>query len=108
MPFEWKNPIEFSIATILEILAAFNLLYYMSCILSIPLGSYFLMNSINRLMKKDLKSINKMAKDGKSESDIFESFSRFIRSHAEIKQLSYLKIICKQSDYSKKKSPFIE
>lgn len=88
LPFEWKNPIGYTIAVILESMVAFNLLYFMACFLSIPLGSYFFVNSNNGLMKNDLESINKMANDKKSASDIFEPFSRFIRSYAETKQLN--------------------
>lgn len=87
-PFDWKNPIGYAIAVIIQCLVTFYLLHYLTCFLSIPLGAYLIANSVNEFMEIDLKSINKMAKRENTKSAIFKPFSRFIRSNAEFKQLS--------------------
>lgn len=87
-PFDWKNPYGYSIAVILQFTVALLLLHYLACFISIAFVSYFIATTLNGFMKDDLQSINKMAKRKTSKSDIFEPFSRFVRSHAEIKELS--------------------
>ena len=66
------------------------MLTYLACLISFALGAFLFLTSINGYMTDDLKSLNKMAKDKQSESDIFNQFSIFIRAHANIKQLSSL------------------
>lgn len=88
-PFDWSNLIGYFIAVILQCVVAFYLLHYLASFLSLGLGSYLLTASISEFMKDDLRSINKLAKHKKSKLDIFGPFSKFIRSHIEMKQLSY-------------------
>lgn len=87
-PFDWENPIGYSIAVVLQCLALFYLLHYFTCFISIALGAYIITNLVGEFMKNDLKSFNKMAKHKKAKSDLFKSLSQFIPSNAEFKQLS--------------------
>lgn len=68
---------------------AFYLLHYLANFLSFALGAYLFANACSGFMKDDLKSINKLAKHRRSELDILGPFSKFIRLHVELKQLSY-------------------
>lgn len=84
-----ENPVGYPIGTMLHSLLAFYLLHNVACFLSIPLGAYLVVNSLNGFLKSDLKSINKVAKERKSKPDILKAFYRLIRSHADIKQLRF-------------------
>lgn len=87
-PFNWKSPHGYLIAVVLQCSTAFHFLHYLACGMSIALGSNLIVTLMNGFMENDLKSINDMTKLKKSETDIFESFSQFIQSYAEVKQLS--------------------
>lgn len=76
------------IAVILQSIEAMYIFHYIACFATIAMGAYLITMSFNGFKKDNLQSINKMAKEKKSETEIFEPFSRFNRTHAEVKQLS--------------------
>lgn len=86
---DFKNPVGYPIGIMTQWLLALYILLYMASFLSIALGTYFIVNSINGFLKNDIESINKAAKSKKHNPHVLESFFRFICAHAEIKQLSY-------------------
>lgn len=88
-PFDWENPIGYSIAVILQFVIVFYFLHYVACFLSIALAAYLITNSISGFLNDDFQIINEMAKNKASESNILKPFSKLIFSITEIKQLSY-------------------
>lgn len=88
LPFDLENPLGYSFAVILESVLALKLLHYEACFLSMALTALLLANLSNGLIKDGLQSINRMAKNKKTESDIIGPFSRMVRTNAETKQLS--------------------
>lgn len=89
LSFDLENPFGYSIAVIIESVLFLRCVHYVACFLSIALTAFLFVASMNVFIKDGLQSINKMAKDKKSESDIVEPLSRMIRTNAEVKQLSF-------------------
>lgn len=89
-PFDWRSPIGYLIAVSVQCAVAFYLLDYLASFVSISLGAFLISNSINGFLRDDLQLINKKAEDKKAEDKKFkpEPFFEFIRTYAEIKQLS--------------------
>lgn len=88
LPFELENPFEYAIAIGLESLILLQFLRYEVCFLCFALAAFLLASSAKGFVTDGLQSINEMSKNKKSESDIIGPFSRAIRTHVEIKQLS--------------------
>lgn len=63
------------------------------CFMSLALGAYLFVTSINGYMKNDMKPINKVAKGKKSKLDISKQLSIIIREHTGIKQLSFSSVL---------------
>lgn len=88
LPFALENPFEYAVAVILESLILLQFLHYEACFLCFALGAFLFSASASGFIKDGLQSINEMAKNKKSGSDIIGPLSKVTRMHVEIKQLS--------------------
>lgn len=90
-PFNWKNPIGYSIAVAWEYTSIFILIRFLGCLVPLVLACFFFAFSITNDWKGDLRKLNEMANTKHpSEAKIFKQLIEFIRSHSNAKQLSEL------------------
>lgn len=87
-PFDWENPIGFLIVIIWQFAATFLLLRFLACLLLLALASLLFAFSITKDWKNDLRTLDAMAKTKRSETDMFEQLTEFVRSHSNIEQLN--------------------
>lgn len=88
LPFDWKNPLGYLVAVAATSIMASDPLHYMGCFLFLFYGVYMFSISIVKDLKGQLHSINKLARGKKCRADMYKKLSKFIRLHADIKQLS--------------------
>ena len=89
-PFDWKNPVGYLIAVVLEYIIVSLALRYMGCFLGYGFGGYFFVMAIAKDLKSFVKSIGKSAKKCQSttsEQKILQNLCEFIRLHTSVKKL---------------------
>lgn len=88
LPFDWHTPWGYLIAIGLESIITFCLNLYIACVVALTLGCFLFAISTTKDINSNLRSLNKQAKIGQSEADIYEEFTEIISLHSEQKQLS--------------------
>lgn len=98
MPFDWKNPIAYIVASFIEYISLRYLYIVLSALMSLHLGAYLMATSFIQDAQNDIRSINKIAKSKKKQSQLSTKFHETIQAHTQIKQLSWnnfdLQLIC--------------
>lgn len=87
-PFDWKNPIGYSIAFVWQYASIFVLLNFLATLTPLLLSLLIYANSLNKDWKHDLRLLKKMAKGEQSDVALSTELGEFIRSHAYMKELS--------------------
>lgn len=90
LPFDWRNPVGFVLATFIQLVVMFLAGQYLNAILSLAFGFVMFQIAVAKNMMVELRSINKRIKEKKSESDILKRLGRVINLHTDAKQLSEL------------------
>lgn len=87
-PYDWKNPIGYSVAVSTQYLLAFYPSQFIGCFMNLAFGSFMFAKIFVIILKNELHAINKMAIHKKSRKNMREKISKIIRGHAHSKQLS--------------------
>lgn len=61
---------------------------YMGCIITLAFGGFMFATAVVEDLNGELHSINKMTNDDRSRNEMYKKLSKFIRIHANTKQLS--------------------
>lgn len=86
-PFDWKNPCGYLIAFGLICSGGFYLVYFASCIISLFIGTSFVLVSIIKDMKLDLRSLQ--IEEGKGKAEEFkQTLFEFVDLYCETRELS--------------------
>ena len=88
LPFDWKNPIGYSVAVAIEFHLAAAMVHYVECFLVFGFAALLYIFSVVKDIQNDLNQFNETAKLKKLQSDCLEQLNGFIRAHAKIKELS--------------------
>lgn len=88
IPFDWRNPLGFSIVIIIQYEMASKILRLTACALSFALGTFIFAVSLVNDIKNDLHAINEMTKQKKTQSNISKQLFKFMDIHSDVKQLS--------------------
>lgn len=88
IPFEWKNPIGYLIAVLLQFGIWFFLDLYLACFLTLAFGYFLFTLSIAKDMIDALQSINEHLKKKKPKKRILKQLNNFISMHGDVKELS--------------------
>lgn len=87
-PFNWKDPFFYALAMTIEYLVTIDLFYFVSCLISLKIGTLLFSIAITKDIKRSLHSINKMAKSNNKHAQIFIELTNFVEFHLKAKQLS--------------------
>lgn len=85
-PFNWENPIGFSIAFILVFIIQLNFTFFMVVGLSYGIGTYILIMSLTKDIKNDLIAFNIMAKSKSKPTELFKQLFDTIQFHGAVKR----------------------
>lgn len=95
MPFDWKSPIGYLIAVLLELVVALYPMCYLGSFLSLAVGSFIFATAVTKDLDGTLASIKKLAKKKRQNSQLFKQFAKFYQLHTDLKQLSQsICIVC--------------
>lgn len=72
----------------LQIIFAMSVFYYFACIASLAIGGFLFACSSIKDMKRNLRELDEMAKNGQSEAEIVTKSTEFVSFHSRVKQLS--------------------
>lgn len=61
--------------------------FQVGCFMSLAFGAFMFTTAFIEILIDELHLINKMAKHKNSHRDMYEKLSKFIRTHADLKQL---------------------
>lgn len=86
LPFNWRDPIGYSMAVSLQIIIASYPFRYLACFVTFALGGYLFTITMANDVIDVIKSIND---DLKSEIDTFKKLSKLFNLHSDAKQLSW-------------------
>lgn len=92
LPYDWKNPYGYMVAVVAQLLWASFAFTYIGCVLALSFGCFMFSLAMIKILKNDLHSIDKMARDKNSRSDMYKKLCEFLETHANTKQLSRLSI----------------
>lgn len=94
-PFDWKNPIGYSVAVAQQLHIVLLSLQYINTFFCLEFGGLLFTFSLVKDIKGDLHRFNRVAKNKKSQSKIacMKQLAQLIRFHADIKELSLWKFI---------------
>lgn len=88
IPFDWKNPIGYLIAVILQLIVTLYSMCYMGSFLSLAFGTFLFTISIAKDLKSILISINKRVNKKPKNSQLLKLLIKFHQLHTDLKQLS--------------------
>lgn len=71
-----------------QLILAINIFHYMSCVISLTLGTVLLLYSSTKDMERTLRELDEMAKTGQPEAEVVAKSFEFISVHSRVKQLS--------------------
>lgn len=91
-PFDWKNPIGYSCAVILEYLMTACIANFVGSLAILGISTYLMGAAINKDIRRNLHSINDNTEIKKNRLIIIEQFSDFIQIHSMAKQLSNISL----------------
>lgn len=93
-PFDWKNPLGYSIAIAVQyITAAYGLLFLASLVI-FGMVTFFFANALIKDINGLLQTINKNAKVKKNRDRILKQLLEFIQYHSDVKQLCNHTFVC--------------
>lgn len=88
LPFDWKNPIGYSFAVIIQYLLTARVLTFGAGAMALGYGTFLVLLSLAKDTEGDLNLINKSPKAKRDQTLILERLSEFIQNHSHAKQLS--------------------
>lgn len=88
MPFDWKNPIGYLCAIILQSIAMFYITHIGICHAAFVSGTCLMLITMNCLLKKDLNVVNQMVKNNRHHYELMNVLPKCIDFHSIVKQLS--------------------
>lgn len=88
-PFDTKNPIGFTAASIIEYLMCLNLVFFVMCIMIVATGPSLILICITEDMKCSLHSLDRCARMKENPFKLIRIFNEFIQFHSNTKQLSW-------------------
>lgn len=89
VPFNWKNPIGYTILTAGEGIAVWHMFCFISCLVTLGAGVLIFIIAMTKDIKSRLAYINKRAKRKKFRIEAMQKFSIFIQIETSAKQLSF-------------------
>lgn len=87
-PFEWNNPIRYTVVTILQYFILAHAIVPLSCTASYIIGILLWMNSIKMDIERGLDTINASIRMRKSRALISKQLVNFVQLHTNARQLS--------------------
>lgn len=91
-PFDWKNPIGFLVAVILQTIMISYPLRYMSCYTRLALGSYLFAITFVRDTIDEANDFSDSLRKSRSKLNAYKKISEIIQVHAEGKRSSLTKM----------------
>lgn len=89
LPFDWQNPVGYSIAIGLLYIFIFNASFAAICIIVFAIGICVILISLTEDITEDLENLNESArKIKKNRSEIVKEFIRIVQIHSNSMQLS--------------------
>lgn len=88
MPFDWKNPIGYLVAAIIQHLICIAIFSVVACLASYGIGAFLFGIFTIKDIKTILKSINDSAQTKKTERQAMEYLDDYIQCHTKLKRLS--------------------
>lgn len=89
LPFDWQNPVGYSIAIGLLYIFIFNASFAAICIIVFAIGICVVLISLTEDITEDLENLNESArKIKKNRSEIVKEFIRIVQIHSNSMQLS--------------------
>lgn len=88
MPFDWRNPIGYLVAVIIQFIIVAYEFFVIACTLSLAIGAFWFAISATKEIKRIVNSIDENTEHKGGEEIMFKEFSTFIHMHSIVKQLS--------------------
>lgn len=88
LPFDWQNPMGFSIAIALQFIFIFNAAFAGICFAVFSIGMCLILIFATDDIKNGLKSLNQSVKNKQKRTKIWNQFTQIIQFHSKTKQLS--------------------
>lgn len=88
MPFDWKNPIGYSIATVLQTIIISYPFRFLVGLVLLAFGAFLFAITLIKDAVDDIKDFNNNLKALKSEPDVFKMLSESVHVHSVGKELS--------------------
>ena len=98
-PFDDKNLLGYSIAFVLEYVMLAYLIFFIMCIISFGIGSYYLVISLTNDLKGQLDLINEHLQTKRNRLQAIKEMYEFIQFDSDTKQLSIeirIEVICSE------------
>lgn len=88
MPFDYKNPIGYSLTIFIQVLFTYNAMRSSVCIMAFSMGSFLMLLSSTEDAKVELRAINPSATLIKRNPfQVSQKMSEFVRFHSNLLQL---------------------
>lgn len=89
LPFDWRNPKGFLLANFVQFILVTAVMITIKCLAIFGLGTCSMLFPLTKDMKNILKTIDDHAQRRKNQSKIGKQFSRIVRFHCKLIQLSF-------------------
>lgn len=88
LPFEWKSPIGYSIAILLQYWGLGQCGLVAAALISLEIGLFFLLMELIKDFEHDMKSTDEKAKSKEYQPELKQRLGSSIRFHSNVKELS--------------------
>lgn len=89
-PYDWKNPFGYLVTVVAQFLLLIYPCQYLGCFTVLAFGAFMFSVAFVKILKNELRSVNKMATRKKLRKRMYKQLSHFIWSHSNAKQLSVI------------------
>lgn len=89
MPFNWNNPIGYTVTVFIEYIIATHVFFTMMSMLSIGIAGYLYEMSLAKDINQILQSIDDSSKTKKRRQSLCTQFIEFVDLHSVTKQLNF-------------------